>query len=166
MFYYRYLVLLLIILAQVACSIPDESSSGRASDSGISKFCNNLYLIANDNEKISYIENWSKEVLSLPSVISKFPSAGEIKAPSSLIEHLGIDWGYLGIDKNSATISIYPRNSDSLSIEDIELVSVGEGRNFITVSLKEHSEDVFSVIYPREGKEIKISDRISLRCFY
>ena len=107
--------------------------------------CKRLESIAQDVEKIEYLDKWISTNLSNINFLEYMGKGGlksmlDNSGSFSLIE---LDWGYLGIDKQYASLRLNRNFEDIenyLDASTIKSISFGEGRSHIIIKINDSEE--------------------------
>jgi len=142
---------------------------GCSIDSDGGKRCGKLVDLAKDDKKIRYIESWIIENINNTNLLKELGYGGVIYSEGNpdFSNLLGLDWGFIGIDEEFASISFNRETNernDFLISTNIKSVSIGDGRSSLIVKVNDSKQLGIPGMEKYTESLIEISDQISVFC--
>jgi hypothetical protein len=105
--------------------------------------CNRMHEIANDPEKVAYIERWVNEKISDHLFLEKLGAKRKIfldSHDSVLFSEIDLDFDYLGLNNQAAYVAFnrtYEDRSKFMNKSTIQSFSIGTGRYGLILNLND-----------------------------
>ena len=131
--------------------------------------CDNLYELAQNNEKLNYMRNWIGKNLQGAELLGEFGYSGNISSLDNptYFQKLKIDWEYLGLKQENASVHIYRESKDQddlLNPKNILSVSFGQGRDSIILKINDSDNFGFPDNKVFHNKLKYIDNKVAVRC--
>lgn len=131
--------------------------------------CQKLVDIGKNEDKIKYIYSWFKGLEKEKDIFSKIGWLGKVRFDIRpfVFEELNIDMTYLGLNKNTAHVTLN-REFEDMDFFDrydnIKSVSVGDGRSTLIVKMSSGSSLGVRDIENYLERIIKVNESVSVFC--
>jgi hypothetical protein len=131
--------------------------------------CAPLMEIARNEQKTLYLKNWMSEQLKSPdflTLMNQYPTV-RLNDQPYLVSQLGIDWAYLGLNSEFASVAInryYKDRDDFTDVHTIRSISVGSGRSLLI--MKTAHSDELGLDWPEDAlsRIQSVNDEIYIQC--
>lgn len=129
--------------------------------------CAGVTAIASDAQKMRYVKSWIASRTSDQEFMNeirrnRFAEPGDAR----LKEYIGLDWAYLGLNPEFASLAFNVKNAGKHDFDATEIgsVSIGQGRSMIIIRMN-NSED-FGLLWPAEelSRLRPVADEVFVYC--